>query len=124
MTCPRLLEAASPSRDAAGIRRLLVRSSLSGGLGDCHRRLGARTVICSSPVGVVAGRRPRPSWRTGGGEEMQFYAYRFSAALVGPLSYGPELAGNFRRAATYADRILKGEKPADLRCRRRPSTIS
>ena len=43
--------AASPSRDAAGIRRLLVRSSLSGGLGDCHRRLGARTAICSSPVG-------------------------------------------------------------------------
>jgi putative ABC transport system substrate-binding protein len=42
------------------------------------------------------------------------YAYRFFAVLGGLLSYGPDLADNFRRAATYADRILKGEKPADL----------
>ena len=42
------------------------------------------------------------------------YAYRFFAVLGGLLSYGPDLTDNFRRAATYADRILKGEKPADL----------
>jgi putative ABC transport system substrate-binding protein len=41
------------------------------------------------------------------------YAYRFFAVLGGLLSYGPDLTDNFRRAATYADRILKGE-PADL----------
>jgi ABC-type uncharacterized transport system substrate-binding protein len=42
------------------------------------------------------------------------YAYRFFAELGGLLSYGPELTDNFHRAATYVDRIFKGEKPADL----------
>ena len=42
------------------------------------------------------------------------YAYRFFTVLGGLLSYGTELIDNFPRAATYADRILKGEKPADL----------
>jgi putative ABC transport system substrate-binding protein len=42
------------------------------------------------------------------------YAYRFFAALGGLLSYGVDLTDNFTRAASYADRILKGERPADL----------
>ena len=30
------------------------------------------------------------------------------------LSYGIDVVGNFRRAATYVDRILRGAKPAEL----------
>ena len=40
--------------------------------------------------------------------------YRFYTELGGLLSYGNEFVDNFRRAASYADRILKGAKPADL----------
>jgi putative ABC transport system substrate-binding protein len=42
------------------------------------------------------------------------YPYRFFAELGGLLFYGIDLRDNFRRAATYADRILKGEKPGEL----------
>ena len=42
------------------------------------------------------------------------YPYRFFVAGGGLISYGPDLLGQYRGAAGYVDRILKGEKPADL----------
>ena len=42
------------------------------------------------------------------------YPYRQFAEVGGLLSYGIDMRDNFRRTATYVDRILKGEKPGEL----------
>ena len=42
------------------------------------------------------------------------YPFRFFAELGGLLSYGNDRRDVFRRAASYADRILKGAKPSEL----------
>jgi putative ABC transport system substrate-binding protein len=42
------------------------------------------------------------------------YPRRFFVDLGGLMSYGPDVVTSSRLAAGYVDRILKGEKPADL----------
>ena len=42
------------------------------------------------------------------------YWERLFVTAGGLISYGPDLVEQFRQAASYVDRILKGDKPADL----------
>jgi putative ABC transport system substrate-binding protein len=56
------------------------------------------------PIILAAGRNNVPA----------VYSQSVFARDGGLLSYGPDLVDIFRRAATYVDRILKGEKPGDL----------
>jgi ABC-type uncharacterized transport system substrate-binding protein len=56
------------------------------------------------PITALAARHRLPA----------IYAGRHYVTAGGLISYGPDLIDQFRRAAGYVDRILKGEKPADL----------
>jgi putative ABC transport system substrate-binding protein len=42
------------------------------------------------------------------------YSHRFFSEVGGLLTYGSDNPDNWRRAATYVDKILKGTKPSEL----------
>jgi len=56
------------------------------------------------PLAALAARHKLPS----------VYPFRYFASAGGLMSYGPDQLDEYHRAAAYVDRILKGEKPADL----------
>ena len=64
----------------------------------------ARAVINRDLLIALAARHKLPA----------IYYERYFVAAGGLISYGPDFLDQFRQAASYVDRILKGEKPADL----------
>jgi putative ABC transport system substrate-binding protein len=65
---------------------------------------GALSVVHRGLIIALAARYKLPA----------VYFQRFFVANGGLISYGADFIEQYRRAAGYVDRILKGEKPADL----------
>jgi putative ABC transport system substrate-binding protein len=66
--------------------------------------VGTQAAIQRQRIVAIAARHRLPA----------VYFNRIFVEAGGLVSYAPNLADNYRRAAIYVDRILKGEKPADL----------
>jgi putative tryptophan/tyrosine transport system substrate-binding protein len=66
--------------------------------------VSASSTIHREPIVASAARHRLPA----------VYGYRYFVAAGGLISYGPDLLGQYKGAAGYVDRILRGEKPADL----------
>jgi putative ABC transport system substrate-binding protein len=90
-------------RDAAEIERAVTAfaRSASGGLIVTGSAL---STVHRDLIIALSARHTLPA----------IYYERLFVASGGLISYGPDFVDQFRRAASYVDRILKGEKPADL----------
>jgi putative ABC transport system substrate-binding protein len=90
-------------RDAGEIERAVAAFARPSN-GGLIVTASARVVVHRDLIIALAARHRLPA---------VFYE-RFFVAAGGLVSYGPDYLDEFRRAAGYVDRILKGEKPADL----------
>jgi putative ABC transport system substrate-binding protein len=90
-------------RDAGEIERALT-AFASGPNGGLILTGSSGAILHRDLIIALAARHRLPA----------VYYERYFVAAGGLMSYGPDLPDQFRRAATYIDRILKGEKPADL----------
>jgi ABC-type uncharacterized transport system substrate-binding protein len=90
-------------RDAGEIERA-VAAFVSGSNGGLIMTASALGTTHRELITTVAARHKLPA----------VYPSRPYVTAGGLISYGPDLLDQFRRAAGYVDRILKGEKPADL----------
>jgi ABC-type uncharacterized transport system substrate-binding protein len=90
-------------RDAGEIERAVAEFArgLNGGLIVTG---SAAAIVHRELIATLAARHRLPA----------VYPGRYSVTAGGLISYGPDLIDQFRRAAGYVDRILRGEKPADL----------
>jgi putative ABC transport system substrate-binding protein len=90
-------------RDANGIERDVTAFAHSASDGLIVST-SALAVVHRDLIVTLAARHKLPT----------VYPERSFAAAGGLISYGPNYGDQFRRAAGYVDRILKGEKPGDL----------
>jgi putative tryptophan/tyrosine transport system substrate-binding protein len=90
-------------RDATEIERDITAFAATSGGGLIVTGAALATVHRSLII-TLAARHKLPA----------IYFERHFVAEGGLISYGPDFIDQYRRAASYVDRILKGEKPADL----------
>ena len=75
------------------------------------KRAGALIILAGS---MFFAHRTRLAELAAGKRLPSTYAFREYAEAGGLMTYGVDLRDNFRRAAGYVDRILRGAKPGDL----------
>jgi putative ABC transport system substrate-binding protein len=90
-------------RDAAEIERAVTAFARSSN-GGLILTASALAAIHRELITSLAAKHKLPA----------IYYRRYFVTTGGLASYGPDVPDHFRRAAGYVDRILKGEKPADL----------
>jgi putative ABC transport system substrate-binding protein len=90
-------------RDAGEIERAVMAFARSSN-GGLIATVSALTVVHRELIIALAARHKLPA----------VYSRREFVAGGGLISYVPDYGDQYRRAAGYVDRILKGEKPADL----------
>jgi putative tryptophan/tyrosine transport system substrate-binding protein len=90
-------------RDAGEIERVIT-AFARGSNGGLIVTGSTATIVHRELIVMLAARLRLPA----------VYAFRYFVASGGLISYGPDSIDPFRRAAGYFDRVLKGEKPADL----------
>jgi putative tryptophan/tyrosine transport system substrate-binding protein len=90
-------------RNAGEIERMIAAFARSAN-GGLIVTPSALTLVNRAAIIALAARHKLPA----------IYSDRHWAATGGLVSYGPDRIDQYRQAATYVDRILKGEKPADL----------
>jgi putative ABC transport system substrate-binding protein len=91
------------ARDAGAIERGINAFARSTNSGLIVTRI-SETIAHRDLIVALASRHRLPA----------VYPLRFFVAAGGLVSYGPDIVDQFRRAAGYVDRILKGERPANL----------
>ena len=74
----------------------------------------ANTGLLVLPGAITRGFRERIIELAARGQLPAIYPYRYYVTSGGLMSFGVDTPDAYRRAAVYADRILRGEKPADL----------
>jgi putative ABC transport system substrate-binding protein len=92
-----------PLRDVGEIERILAAFAHGSNLGLIATRTQAANLRRDLII-ALAARHRLPA----------VYPLRFFVTGGGLISYGPDIVDQYRRAAGYVDRILRGEKPADL----------
>jgi putative tryptophan/tyrosine transport system substrate-binding protein len=92
----------------------LVRNAadIEQALGAAAQEANTGMIVLPSPV--TTDQHEQIVTMTGKLRLPSIYPYRDLAKGGGLMSYGPDIADDYRRAATYVDRILKGEKPSAL----------
>ena len=91
------------TRDASEIERAIT-AFAQGANGGLIVTGSPATVAHRKVIIMMAARHGLPA----------VYSYPLFVTQGGLIAYGPDSVDSFRRAAGYVDRILKGEKPADL----------